>query len=51
MGVGATLRQVLAVAKFKKALGGKKHAVKLLPLPSNVDRSMWYDPGAVNFKV
>lgn len=39
------------MAKFKKALGGKKPGLKLLPLPSNVDRTMWYDPGAVNFKV
>lgn len=41
----------MAIAKFKKGLGKKAARPKAVPLPSNVDRSMWYDPGPVTFKV
>eukprot|EP01134_Creolimax_fragrantissima_P004401 CFRG4401T1 len=48
--MGTSLTTILAVAKFKKALGSKKRTPAVV-LPSSVPRTMWYDPGAVNFKV
>ncbi|KNC86780.1 hypothetical protein SARC_01074 [Sphaeroforma arctica JP610] len=50
--MGTSLKVIMAVAKFKKALNktGQKRVAAVV-IPSNVPRSMWYDPGAVTFQV